>query len=99
MVEEVELGRAMEPLSEIDPRGLIGDAYAIEGIGEPECRSIFLDWAIGVPQDTDASALIPMLLAHYADQDPEHPMSRVLTEGLGRSAAPKRRGGRRGRGA
>ncbi|MDJ1008730.1 MAG: hypothetical protein QNJ13_13010 [Paracoccaceae bacterium] len=91
------MGRAMQPLKEIDPRGLIADAYAIEGIGEPECRSIFLDWAIGVPQGKDAAGLIPVLLAHFAEKDPDHPMSRVLAEGLGKSASPVRRGGRRGR--
>lgn len=91
------MARALPPLSDIDPRGLIADAYAIEGIGMPECRSIFLDWAIGVPQGTDAAALLPALLAHHAGEDPDHPMSRVLAEGLGRAASPHRRGGRRGR--
>ncbi len=91
------MGKPRAPLSEIDPRGLIADAYAIDGISEPECRSIFLDWAIGVPRDIEAAGLVPLLLAHYGEKDPDHPMSRVLAEGLGRSAAPARRGGRRGR--
>ena len=90
------MAQSLPPLSEIDPRGLIADAYAIEGISEPECRSVFLDWAIGVPTGCDAAALIPALIAHHA-ADPDHPMSKVLEEGLGRSAAPVRRGGRRGR--
>jgi len=89
--------KPLAPLSEIDPRGLIADAYAIDGISEPECRSIFLDWAIGVPRETDAAGLVPVLLAHYGEKDPGHPMSRVLAEGLGRSPTPARRGGRRGR--
>lgn len=91
------MARALPPLSEIDPRGLIADAYVMEGIGMPECRSIFLDWAIGVPPGTDAASLLPALLAHYAATDPDHPMSRVLAEGMGPAAAPQRRGGRRGR--
>jgi len=91
------MGQPLPPLAEIDPRGLIEDAYAIEGIGAPECRSIFLDWAIGVPRGEDAAALIPVLLAHYAEKAPDHPMTRVLTEGLGRAGPPSRRGGRRGR--
>lgn len=89
--------RSRFPLAEIDPRGLIADAYTIEGIGEAECRSIFLDWAIGVPAGTDAASLIPALLEHYTGKDPSHPMSRVLADGLEPGAVPARRGGRRGR--
>lgn len=91
------MGRALPALSDIDPRGLIEDAYCIEGIGEPECRSIFLDWAIGVPPDRDAAQMAALLLAHYGETHPDHPMSRVLREGQGPAAAPGRRGGRRGR--
>ena len=40
-------------LDEIDRTGLIREAYAIEGIGPEECRSIFLDWAIKLPGEAD----------------------------------------------
>jgi len=30
-----------------DPRGLIREAYKIDGITASQCRSIFLDWALG----------------------------------------------------
>ena len=81
----------------IDPRGLIREAYVIEGIGEAECRSIFLDWAIGVPSGEDARAHIATLLDRYGTGEPDHPMTRVLRDGLGQWDRTGRRGGRRGR--
>lgn len=84
-------------LSQIDPRGLIPDAYAIEGISLPECRSIFLDWAMGLPAGIDEGAAAAALLAAYgAGAGAEgHPMSRVLAEAKAGAATPKgRRGGR-----
>ena len=39
---------------ELDPKNLIREAYRIEGISEPECRSIFLDWALSL-KDLDPS--------------------------------------------
>lgn len=81
-----------------DPKGLIRESYRIEGITEPECRSIFLDWAIGVPLGQDEQQAIERLLAHYASDAPAHPMTKVLNEGLQKMQAPrKRRGGRAGR--
>lgn len=78
-----------------DPRGLIRESYRIEGITEGECRSIFLDWALGVDQGTPE--LIGVLLAHYGDAAPDHPMTAVLRAGLKAAAQPRRRGGRKGR--
>ncbi|MEL7026204.1 MAG: hypothetical protein AAGO57_03100 [Pseudomonadota bacterium] len=92
------MGRSLLTLKEIDPKGLIADAFAIEGIGPSECRTIFLDWAISVPPDQGSDEMLPLLAAHYADKDPDHPMSKVLAEGLSRrSDPPGRRGGARGR--
>lgn len=89
---------APKSLSEIDPKGLFKDAYAIEGISEPECRTIFLDWAISLPSGHEAADLIGEIIAHFAEQSPDHPMSLVLREGLEKAAAPaRRRGGARGR--
>lgn len=77
-----------------DPRGLIRDAYAIDGIRIEECRSIFLDWAMGHPGD--ARAAIPRMIEAHGTEG--HPMTEVLRAGLAvRDAASKRRGGRRGR--
>ncbi len=78
-----------------DPKGLIYEAYRIEGITKGQCRSIFLDWALSL-QDADAHAAMRRLLATYGDA-PDHPMSQVLTEGLHPIATPRRRGGWRSR--
>ncbi len=84
-------------LKEMDPRGLFGDSYRIEGITEGECRSIFLDWAIGVPVAEDAKRWLGRLYAHYQPLFPDHPMTKVLAEGLEQAATARRRGGRDGR--
>ena len=81
-----------------DPRALIREAFQIDGIVIEECRGIFLDWALGVPDGTDTQDLIAQLLVQYQDEPADHPMRIVLREGL-QAAQPdgKRRGGRRGR--
>ncbi|PWE34436.1 hypothetical protein DDZ14_00810 [Maritimibacter sp. 55A14] len=76
-----------------DPRGLIYEAYRIEGITEPDCRTIFLDWALGMPDGADMKALIPELLEVYGSAQPDHPMTRVLEAGLDRAGQTGRRGG------
>ena len=82
--------RTTDPL---DPIGLIREAYAIDGITASECRSIFLDWALR--QADDPRDAIRALLDRHGDA--AHPMTGVLTEGLGLQRATGRRGGRRGR--
>ncbi|MFP7572049.1 hypothetical protein [Marivita sp. S2033] len=78
-----------------DPKGLIADAFKMDGITYEECRSIFLDWALSVPMDADSPALIERLLARQPRAD--HPMRRVLEEGLASAKTPIRRGGWKGR--
>lgn len=92
------MGQSTPPRDPADPRGLIREAYAIDGIGAAECRSIFLDWAIGVPAGEDARTHIETLLDRHEGQAPDHPMTRVLKDGLAGWDRPGRRGGRRGRG-
>ena len=79
-----------------DPKGLIYEAYRIEGITKPECRTIFLDWALSLAGDCDTMAALRKMLEVYGT-DPAHPMSEVLTEGLHSIATPRRRGGWRSR--
>ncbi len=84
-------------MTELDPRGLIRESYRIKGINPSECRSIFLDWALGAMAGTDTKAAITALLAHYGDEFPDHPMTQVMREGLADAAPTKRRGGRMAR--
>ena len=80
-----------------DPKGLIYDSYQIEGITPEQCRSIFLDWALSLPDGAETSSTLQELLSEYADQYPDHPMNTVMQDGLIKMAAPKRRGGWRSR--
>ncbi len=79
----------------LDPKGLIEEAYKIDGITAAECRSIFLDWALSF--DGDARAGIAALLERHGDAADDHPMTATLGEGLKTIATPRRRGGRRAR--
>ena len=80
-----------------DPKGLIFEAYRIDGITKPECRSIFLDWALSLPMERDTGQTLRLLIERYRTDHPEHPMTEVMTEGLAGMAAPRRRGGWRSR--
>ncbi len=85
-------------LKHIDQRGLIFDSYRIEGIDAGQCRSVFLDWVLGAVDTPPQVDQITELLAHYGAENPEHPMTAVLREGLAGQAMPKgRRGGWRSR--
>ncbi len=79
-----------------DPKGLIYEAFRIDGITESECRSIFLDWALSLPIEQDTSTTIKALLEQYK-VNVGHPMIEVMTQGLTTMAAPRRRGGWRSR--
>jgi len=83
--------------SPTDPKGLIRESYAIEGITPGECRSIFLDWALSLPLGADMARVIPEVLAQYEPANPGHPMNTVLRDGLAASPGPGRRGGRAAR--
>jgi hypothetical protein len=80
-----------------DPKGLIYEAYRIDGIGAGECRSIFLDWALSVPLENDTAAALRALIGQYGPTAPDHPMTGVMKEGLHAMQAPRRRGGWRSR--
>ncbi|WP_343082079.1 hypothetical protein [Ostreiculturibacter nitratireducens] len=84
-------------LKQADPKGLIRESYAIEGISAPECRSIFLDWALSIPPGTDTRAAITLLLDHYGAGKDAHPMTDTLRRGLDEIPEARRRGGRAAR--
>ena len=87
----------MKKGNENDPKGLISEAYEIEGITLGECRSIFLDWALGVPIEKETQAVIKEVLSIYEVGAAKHPMTKTLREGLKTLASPRRRGGWRSR--
>ena len=79
-----------------DPKHLIHEAYRIDGIDASQCRSIFVDWALSL-SDPDPAPHLRLLLARHGDTHPDHPMTKVLREGLEAPPAKGRRGGRAGR--
>lgn len=82
--------------SSIDPRGVIADAYKIEGISAPECRSIFLDWALEPREASELRDAAAMLAKEFSSM-PTHPMTAILQEAaVELTTAPTRRGGRSG---
>lgn len=80
----------------LDPKGLIREAYRIDGITAGECRSIFLDWALSHNSD-DHTPAIELLLTAYGPGQLDHPMTHTLTAALGDASPAKRRGGRAAR--
>lgn len=87
----------MKEKSPDDPKGLIREAFAIDGIGAEECRSIFVDWALSLPEGADTPATLDRLVARHTATEPDHPMTAILREGQQPPARTGRRGGRRGR--
>lgn len=81
-----------------DPKWLIRESYAIEGIGDAECRSILMDWALSLADGQDQKAAIEVLLERHGTAHPDHPMTRLLQEGALRMEPMGRRGGWRARG-
>lgn len=78
-----------------DPKALIREAYRIEGITVEECRSIFLDWALSLPDEHDQKEAISLLMERHGE--PGHPMTQVLADGLKAQPKARRRGGWRSR--
>ena len=84
-------------LDEADPKGLVRESYRIDGISGPECRSIFIDWALSLKPGVDSADALHVVIAEYALPQPDHPMSKVLSEALIAPEAPRRKGGRAAR--
>ena len=87
----------MTDAHELDRTKVIREAYRIEGIGLEDCRSIFLEWLLGLPNDLDATEAAQALLTHHAEQPIDHPMTVVLSEAVQGRATARRRGGAMGR--
>lgn len=84
-------------LQQADPKGLVRESYAIEGITLAECKSIFIDWVLSLTSSTPAPEALRVLLATWSEGREDHPMTLILTEALTAPQAPRRRGGRIGR--
>ena len=79
-----------------DPKGLIREAYRIDGISEAECRSILIDWALSLPASADyADTALRLALR---DRPAGHPMTGLLrAAGAPSQTGGGRRGGRAAR--
>ena len=75
-----------------DPRGLIYEAYQMDGITTQDCRSIFFDWALGLKSELDPMEELSIIYNIYAGENPGHPMNAVLEEGLSKFSSKKTRG-------
>ncbi len=84
-----------DPPDADDPKGLIREAYRIDGITAAECRSILVDWALSIPTGSDPHAAARRLHARHAD-DAAHPMTPLLLAAINVPAGRARRGGRAG---
>ena len=81
----------------LDPKGLIKEAYRIDRITVAECRTIFLDWVLGIPLGEDTEQRVQQLLTQYANEPADHPMTQTLVAALRKTEPARRRGGRAGR--
>jgi len=86
----------MEDAHPLDKSKVIREAYQIEGIGLSDCRSIFLEFVLGLPDDLDGAKAAREMLSHY-DGPADHPMTVVLQEAVQGRAKARRRGGAMGR--
>tara|TARA_B100000900_G_C20336732_1_gene616465 strand:+ start:418 stop:684 length:267 start_codon:yes stop_codon:yes gene_type:complete len=65
-----------------DERGLIYESYKIDNISDSDCRSIFLDWLLGLDEKLDPILEIKNLYQMYSDEFKNHPMTLILREGI-----------------
>ena len=85
-----------DPSKPYDPRGLIREAFRIDGIGAEDCRAIFFDWVMGLKPGEDVRAHADALRGLYADQPSDHPMHALLSDAA-KAPGQSQRGRRRRR--
>ncbi|MDF1873385.1 hypothetical protein [Vannielia sp.] len=83
--------------AQFDPKGLMRDVFRMEGSGLEETRSIFVDWALSLPEGAEQTMALKALFEQYGRHAPDHPMTAVLKAGMEDAGRPRRRGGRLGR--
>ena len=74
-----------------DEKGLIFEAYNIEGIDSSSCRIILFDWLISLDPGVNQRVAINELLQVYSPKFPKHPMTELLIEGLNQNLASRKR--------
>ncbi len=74
-----------------DPKGLIYESYRIAKISPEECRTIFLDWALSLPEGMDVAVALEELRQNYENENFHHPMTRLIRDGLTGAALVRRR--------
>ncbi|WOI55184.1 hypothetical protein [Palleronia sp. LCG004] len=77
-----------------DPKGLVREAFRIDGITADQCRSILVDWALSLPDEVTPESAIRVLIDRHSDAPSDHPMHVLLREGLERRPTRSRRGPR-----
>lgn len=81
----------------LDHKALIREAYKIDGITAADCRAIFFDWALSLPDEANTQDTLHLLYERHAVGHEDHPMSVVLHEGMQNiSVTGQRSGTRRG---
>ncbi len=73
-----------------DRTGLIFEAYNIEDIDSDSCRIIFFDWLLSLDTSFDQREAIKELLKNYSPKFPNHPMTRLLIEGINKNLETRR---------
>ena len=74
-----------------DKKGLIFEAYNIGDIDSGSCRVIFFDWLMSLDPSFDQSEAIDSLLQAYAANFPNHPMTKLLIEGIDKNLRIRKR--------
>ena len=74
-----------------DKKGLIFEAYNMEDIDSGSCRTIFFDWLMSLDPSFDQSQAINSLLKAYSANFPNHPMTKLLIEGIDKKLRMRKR--------
>ena len=74
-----------------DKKGLIFEAYNIVDVDSDSCRVIFFDWLMSLDPSFDQSEAIDTLLKAYSTNFPNHPMTKLLIEGIGKNLGMRKR--------
>ena len=63
----------------------------MEDINSGSCRVIFFDWLISLDPSFGQSQAIDILLKAYSANFPDHPMTKLLIEGIDKNLGMRKR--------